>query len=227
MTPRKDVDSFEKCVGSAPAAMSGRLLFVGSERRAAGFCRNKNTTNRLTPSMNNKTLPKTVSAGTSVVYRRELPYRPADGWSYLLAISIPGFVPATAEADGDAFAVTISAALTATWPAGTYTYSERVSNGTLVHEVGRGTITVEPEIAAVSSDGRSHAQRALAAIEAALEGRLVDGIQNYSIGGRAVSKIPLRELYELREKYRVQVFVERKRSGAGFGVVQVAFNGIN
>lgn len=173
--------------------------------------------------MNKTSIPLTVAAGTSVVYRRELSYLPSDGWTYQLALSVPGFAPASAVADGNGHVLTIAATTTASWPAGTYTYSERVTNGVLVHEVGRGSLTVTPDVSAVTDDGRTHAQRALAAIEAALEGRIGDGIQNYSIAGRAVSKIPLKELYELREKYRLQVYIERNRGR--FGSVQVTFGG--
>lgn len=171
------------------------------------------------------TPPRSVAAGSTLSYRRELQYSPADGWAYALALSVPGFVPAVAEADGSGFVLTIPASTTATWPAGTYTYSERVTKGGVVHEVGRGSITVSADVTAVQDDGRSHAQRALAIIEAALEGRLGDGIQNYSIGGRAVSKIPLRELYELRDKYRLQCFVERNRGR--FGSTVITFGGCN
>lgn len=173
--------------------------------------------------MNISSVPLTVAAGTTVSYRRVIPNLPKEGWSYLLAFSIPGFAPQVAEVDGDGFKLTIPATMTASWPAGTYTYSERVTDGVNVQEVGRGSILVTPDVASLTDDGRSHAQRALAAIEAALEGRFIDGIQNYSIAGRAVSKIPLKELYELRDKYRLQVFMERNRGR--FGSVQISFGG--
>lgn len=186
------------------------------------ICRKSNHDSRQTHPMPN-TPPRSVTAGTSVQYRRELQYHPADGWAYQLALSVPGFVPAVAEPDGAGFLLTIPASATTSWPAGTYVYSERVTKGGVVHEVGRGSLTVSADVTAVQDDGRSHAQRALAAIEAALEGRLGDGIQNYSIGGRAVSKIPLRELYELRDKYRLQCFVERNRGR--FGSTVITFGG--
>lgn len=175
--------------------------------------------------MNITSVPLTVAAGTSVVYRRVVANLPPVGWSYQLALSVPGFAPVTAAIDGDAFKLTIPASVTATWPAGTYTYSERVTDGVEVQEVGRGSIAVLADVTATGDDGRSHAQRALAAIEAALEGRMGDGIQSYAIGGRTVAKIPLKELYELRDKYRIQVFRERNRGR--FGSVQIAFGGSN
>ncbi len=172
--------------------------------------------------MNITSVPLTVAAGTSVSYRRVVPNLPA-GWSYLLALSIPGFAPVEAAVEGDGFKLTIAASATAAWPAGTYTYSERVTDGAEVVELGRGSIVVLADVTATGDDGRSHAQRALAAIEAALEGRFTDGIQSYAIGGRTVSKIPLKELYELRDKYRIAVFYER--NGGRFGSVQIAFGG--
>lgn len=175
--------------------------------------------------MNTNHLPNAIPAGTTVRFRREFPkYPPSEGWSYQLAIRAPGLAVKTATVDGTGFLMTLTPADTASIKAGTYAYAEMVTNGTDVFEVSRGMVAVtENLIAACSDDGRTHAQRALDAIEAALEGRLSDGIQNYSIGGRAVSKIPLPELFELRNKYRLLVYLERNKGR--LPTVHVTFGG--
>jgi hypothetical protein len=63
-----------------------------------------------------------------------------------------------------------------------------------------------------AGDLQSHAERALAIIEAALEGRLTADIENYQIGGRAVSKIPAKELMSLRRAYQAEVDSQRTGS---------------
>lgn len=169
-------------------------------------------------------IPQQHAAGTSLEVRRFIPtHTPQNGWAYQLAMRIPGYTPKDGAADGDAFVLTLSAQDTAAWPPGTYAFSERAVKGGVVHEVGVGTITITPNLAVLpeGDDGLTHNQRVLKIIEAQLEGRLADGIQNYSIGGRVVSKIPLKELVELRDKYKVKVLLER--TGGQLGQVLFTF----
>lgn len=164
--------------------------------------------------MHHNSPPPAVTAGTTLTYRRhDARYPASQGWVYTLAMRIPGYTPVAATADGDAFVFAIPAADTAPWPAGTYAFSERVTLGDEVHELRCGTLTVRPNLASplVGSDGRTHNERTLALLDAAIEGRVVDGIENYSIAGRAVSKIPIKDLVELRDKYRMYVALERGR----------------
>lgn len=48
----------------------------------------------------------------------------------------------------------------------------------------------------------THAYRMVTAIEAVLEGKVTADVASYSIAGRSITKIPIVELIELREKYR-------------------------
>ena len=47
----------------------------------------------------------------------------------------------------------------------------------------------------------SHAKTMLDAIEAVLEGRITSDIEQYQIAGRQITKIPIRELKDLRQEY--------------------------
>ena len=84
-------------------------------------------------------------------------------------------------------------------------------------------------------DPRSHARRVLDLIEAAMEGRIPNGMESYTIGGRSINKIPLKELRELYEKYKQdverEVQIERlangRRSGKNIGIRFVAPTGVN
>lgn len=62
----------------------------------------------------------------------------------------------------------------------------------------------------------SHAERMLTLIEAALEGRMVDGIESHSIGGVPINLIPARELLAMRDRYRI----ERQRENESERVAQ-------
>lgn len=176
--------------------------------------------------MTNK-FPRAVTAGTTISFQRADSRYPASaGWSYSLACRIPGFAGVTAEADGDAFAVSITASTSASWVPGTYAYSERVTKGDEVHEIGSGSFTVRPNLALAKEgdDGRTHNERVLAMLEALIEGRATDGIENYSIAGRAVSKLPFAELVKQRERYQALVVLERR--GGRLGVMYPNFGGV-
>ncbi len=103
--------------------------------------------------------------------------------------------------------------------------TDQVSEGlyTLVGRmVGSGTYAGREETISISrvfarknprearaGDYQSHAERTLAVIEAVIEGRFSVDMESYSVGGRSVSKIPIRELYGLRGKYAAMVLRER------------------
>jgi hypothetical protein len=53
-------------------------------------------------------------------------------------------------------------------------------------------------------DDTTHAQRMLALIETALEGRIPRGLENTIIDGQQLDRIPLTQLHALRQKYRAE-----------------------
>jgi hypothetical protein len=68
------------------------------------------------------------------------------------------------------------------------------------------TLTVKAKLTtAVSTDQRTHAQKMLALIEAALEGFATDGIQSAEIAGRSYTKADINDLHALRVKYYKKV----------------------
>lgn len=85
-------------------------------------------------------------------------------------------------------------------------------------------INIEPN--AASSPAGSFVtfeERTLAVLEAAIAGRLPAGIESYQIAGRAVNKIPMKELVQLRGQYRAAVW--RQQNPGKLGVpYEVEFN---
>lgn len=90
------------------------------------------------------------------------------------------------------------------WAEGSGTYAGRKDpvSDTVVE------VLADPR-AAVAGDFTTHAERTLAVIEAAMEGRLTSDLESYQIAGRAINKIPIHELTRLRGQYAALVARER------------------
>jgi len=65
----------------------------------------------------------------------------------------------------------------------------------------------------------THAQTMLAAIEAVLEGRITADIEQYSIAGRSITKIPIAELLKLRSYYKAEAVREQRADMISSGEV--------
>lgn len=136
------------------------------------------------------TEPAFIQAGDTTTWQKALPDYPASaGWvlSYRL-INSAGAIDITAAASGDDHLITIPAATTAAYPAGTYTWVATVTLAAERYTLGRGTVTVQPDLAAQPAgfDARSTAQKALDDLRAALLRWLSTSghVQEYEIAGR-------------------------------------------
>lgn len=149
-------------------------------------------------------------------------YRPADGWSmsYTLVSTASKRVTVASTTSGTSFLTTVSASTTANMAPGTWHFQGRVSNATESYTVRSGQLEIEDNFAAVQStlDNRSHARKMLDLIEAALEGRAVDGIDSHTIGGVAINLIPLERLRVLRDQYKAEVLREEQADKLKRGV---------
>ena len=116
-----------------------------------------------------------------------------------------------ATIDGDEFVFSADASTTATWAAGDYWYSVRVTSGSAVQELESGQLTVLPDMASASSsyDGRTQAEIALAAIEAVLANRATKDQDRYRINNRELYRTSISDLLKLRDFYRDLVNRER------------------
>jgi len=143
-------------------------------------------------------------------------YSAADGWqlSYTLQgtekIDLAWSTEVVAHPNGVDFRITVPAATTATKTPGSLFWQAYVTKATERHTVGSGVITLKPNLAtAAAGSQRTHAEKTLAVIKAALEGRLTSDIESYQIVGRAVNKIPIEQLVKLRGVYESMVYRER------------------
>ena len=104
------------------------------------------------------------------------------------------------------YQVTVAAAATSNWTPGVWhwqAYITRTSDSARV-TVGEGTFEVVANRASSTTDPRSHAKRMLDAIEALLEGKATDDVDEYSINGRSLKKIPVSELVKWRDLYKAE-----------------------
>ena len=126
----------------------------------------------------------------------------------------------TAGTEAEAHRCAAAAATTALWTPAEYSWTARMSSGAEVYEVDRGTVTLAANPAtAASYDGRSHARKALDAIEAVLEGRATLDQEEYTIGGRSLKRTPVEQLIRFRQRYKQEVVGEdaAARIAAGLG----------
>lgn len=156
--------------------------------------------------------PTQLHAGDSVVWERdESAYPTADGWSLRYVLSGPDRYSIDALGTTP-YRVELAAADTATWVPGLYRWVALAINGDQRLTLDSGTMTVSPNLeTADPTDARSHAQRMLALIEAALEKRIPKDQQSYEIDGQRLDRIPIERLDALRTKYRLEVQREQAR----------------
>mgnify|MGYP001197173958 CR=1 FL=1 len=164
--------------------------------------------------------PTQATAGDTIAWTVQDARYPAGPWQLAYVFHVAGAaVTINGVPDGDAWAVRIPPATSASWPAGAVRWQATVSDGTDRYTLATGQIQIAASIAALiaGTDLRSHAERTLAAIEAKLEGRAGSGIDEYQIAGRQLKYIPIPDLLRLRDRYRAEVNAERagQQTGAG------------
>lgn len=151
--------------------------------------------------------PASARAGDTWKWTRTLADYPAPTWTLKYRFkNATSYFEIVAAASGTDHAVTVAAATTAAYAAGSYTWMAWVEAGAEKFTVDTGTFVVDPDYRASTAayDGRSHAQKMLAAIESWLESRDM-AVAEYEIAGRRLKYIPAAELIKLRQKYRLEV----------------------
>jgi hypothetical protein len=164
--------------------------------------------------------PSEVAIGDTIKFDITVPdYPPADGWTLTYAFRGPSDWE-TEEGDvvgvDSHFEVRIPKERTTRSPVltpGPYQFYATVTDGTERYVVRQGTIVLTPDPTA-AVNAQTHNQRTLAVIEAAIEGRLTADLEAYQISGRAVTKIPAKELVRLRGVYAYLVEVEKNPGAA-------------
>ena len=156
--------------------------------------------------------PKSFGQGTTLKVSRSFSDYPAnDGWTLILTVNGASSHSWTAAADGSDYLITISSSDSTTYlPPGKYYFKEYVSKSGERYEVSSDVFDVTPDYSGLAVNGaRTKNEIILEAIDAKLEGRFSSDAESYSIGGRSISKIPIKELTSLRAQYAYKVSRER------------------
>lgn len=168
--------------------------------------------------------PLELRAGDTWEWRRnDLADYPAGTWTltYRFKNAAGGF-EVVAAADGTNYSVTVAAATTANYAAGTYTWAAQVVSGTTKKTVDTGTLKVMANLfagtATTASDQRTHAKKVLDAVEAVLEGRASLDQEEFQIGGRMLKRTPLADLIRFRAIYKAEVERELAAENLANGV---------
>lgn len=142
---------------------------------------------------------------------------------YTLAFALRGTQALTVagEADGSGWRVTLTAAQTATLPAGEYSFAVVITAGADRYTIEQGRIQVQANIAAqpVGFDGRSQAEKDLAAVQAEIRARIQGGASlNYTIGSRSLAKEPISALMTLESKLKGDIAREKSAQRIAHGL---------
>lgn len=157
------------------------------------------------------TEPAAVTAGDTLTWQKSLPDYPASqSWvlSYVL-INTSGKITINASASGDDHIISVSSATSAGYSVGDYDWAAIVSKAGERHTVGRGRITINPDItSAAMLDGRSTARKALEALESAYLDYITNKqghVAEYEIAGRRMKFRNAVEIWQQIDRLRREV----------------------
>jgi pectin methylesterase-like acyl-CoA thioesterase len=162
--------------------------------------------------------PARIYAGETTAWTLSLAAYPASEWTLeLAAANATHYFAVEASADDDDHLLSITAAVTATYTAGTYPYSITVKKGageTLErYRIESGDLVVLPLIGgAAVQDTRSADERILDAIIATMEGRASTDQTSVSIDGTSISRMTWDELISARNEFQRRVSRRKNRS---------------
>lgn len=176
-------------------------------------------------------VPSRVTAGDTLDCTLPVTALPP-GAGRTLAFLLRGPVNAdiTAGTSGTDWRIQQTAAQTGAWPAGTYSWSARVTEAGVVTTVAGGTLVVaaNPASIAAGTDQRSHIERTLAAIEAQLEGRATSDQKRMHLGtgdhSREIENFSTAELLAWRSRYQFELATQQNAAnGKRGGLLRVRF----
>ena len=170
----------------------------------------------------NDIVPNIIMAGVTF---RACTTQPSfgDGWALFLYLRGPASIDIEASRSAATYTFDADAAATAGWSPGAYAWTIRATDGVDVVEVQSGRVTIAPDIATAGEgfDNRSHARKALEAIEAVIEKRASMDQERYRINNRELYRTPIAELLRLRNTYRAEVRREDAKASGRRGWRQV------
>jgi hypothetical protein len=160
----------------------------------------------------------TLTLGDTLNYTTSVPdYSAANGWVLKTRLvprstgSAVSLVSTADSTDPSLHRTSQTAAQTAAWTAGVYSWFAYVEKGSEQYKVGEGTITLNPNPRTASTlDNRSDAQIALDYVTTALSGKANGAVMSYRIGDRELRSYPMVELIALQTQLQTAVKREKR-----------------
>lgn len=154
------------------------------------------------------TVPKQFYAGDNV----EIHIPDYDARTCVLTLNnSAGTLQATGVQDADEWVVTLTSTVTGALSAGEYSYHIGLTDAGERETLQVGRLEVLPDIASGTAvDFRTHAEKVLSAIEAALEGKATSDQQEITINGRSIKRYTPESLLAWRDKYKAEVIQQRR-----------------
>ncbi len=185
--------------------------------------------------------PAVIVAGDTAEWQLYLPLYPAPAWALSYSLRGEGqgqyinFSETSNPPAGQQHLIQILPAVTIEWTPGLYKFQAYVTDATTTDRktISWGNIEIKPDLfLADPGDPRSFNRRTRDILQLALDGRLPAGMEHYSIGGRAISKIPLTQLNMLLREYQDYVNQEENQEGIRQGkgdrnLIRTAFTPLN
>ncbi|MCP9495892.1 MAG: hypothetical protein MSG64_15695 [Pyrinomonadaceae bacterium MAG19_C2-C3] len=144
-------------------------------------------------------------------------YMQADGWQlkFYARGQGKGFTLELGQTESGVWSGVITSAVTSEMSEGVYYWQLWAENGSVKHQLASGRFPARTGLQTIAEtvtvDGRTQNERILDAINATLEGRAVKDVAQYQIGNRALTKIPVTELLNLKKHYGALVARDRRR----------------
>lgn len=176
------------------------------------------------------TEPEYFVAGDTVKWKKTLAdYKASDGWTLSYALRGAGTINLTATASGADHQVDVTAAASAAYKVGIYSFNAYVTKAAERYTVGSGYIEIKENLAtaATFTDRLLTLQADVDAINAWLGKNY--SFASYSIGGRSLNKYTIADLYMLRGRLQSELQnlkdAEKIRRGKGTSkLIRVRFN---
>jgi len=167
-------------------------------------------------------LPSVIYAGDTLLLSISVGDYPADqGWSltYEFRKKDGALISFTSTASGSSHAFTVDKDTTLVWTPGAYKGVSYATDGTQRFTVWSGNLTVNADLSTQveNYDTRTHAEKALEAINATLEGKASRDVLNTTIAGQSISRMTFRELLEAKAYYESIVRQEQVQANGGEG----------
>lgn len=181
-----------------------------------------------------QTEPQTLVAGDTWAWTKTLSNYPAtDLWVLGYAIRGQSVLPnakVIVSTSGIGFSVSVAKADTGVLIAGAYqwqSFVDKVATGEH-YTVEQGVFTIVQSLSSVSdSSAVSHVERMIIKLDAEIEARMTgtgSSHESYSINGRSIMKIPMKELQSMAGMYRARLYRLRNQGALGPSVLAVMTN---